>query len=594
MLTFRGSQVHEASPIDVDFVGKSTDLLSRDRMIGSYFTMFDTVPLVGKADVAYNTEQRAIFVYDANADDFRKISIMKALFASMRFSNVDDGELLDDIFDGEPVSGLPGSGRHGDFFTIRCPVQRRWRNANTFGELMQHGQISASVWRATVRSLARLRFDAVNVAAAMVAAGAAAGAAATAEAAALMANMRSIAAVLNLTVGAAAEVVAADDVFATIDGGGCGTAGLTNAGAPGVGVYPRSTAAVARETAKTNERSASRRVKRKKRSTGTATAAEAAADSAPAGELNTTGNLIGGIASTATGSPEAAVSANCVDVLCAPGSDPELKLAAAAYFLSRLKITRKTLERLANADVRLPFGFLLMRPFQRYKASSAILAQGGKDLGVTFHGHHDFQLTDDVIHKTHVGHYTFYSKTVIKNPNRYVIAEDVFCTKYCGGENTTFFTSTGQFEEVATGSCPSERSLLSVIVPHDRYARDGSDLIKNPLDITGRFEPVYTKNLISPDDLPHYPGASLLVKLLDLTRVDWGEPNEDRFNAMYQHLNRVCFQGRQFAYDWKTCSFAVETLESGHWGRSGTYAGCRAAREGRGMLKQPDRESTLL
>ena len=71
--------------------------------------------------------------------------------------------------------------------------------------------------------------------------------------------------------------------------------------------------------------------------------------------------------------------------------------------------------------------------------SSAILAEGGKELGMTFHGHHDFQLTDDVIHKTHVGHYTFYSKTVIKNPNRYAIAEDVLCNQYQGGENTQMF-----------------------------------------------------------------------------------------------------------------------------------------------------------
>jgi hypothetical protein len=237
---------------------------------------------------------------------------------------------------------------------------------------------------------------------------------------------------------------------------------------------------------------------------------------------------------------------------------------------------------------------LLLRPFQRYQCSSAILAQGGKDLGITFHGHHDFQLTDDVIHKTHVGHYTFYSKTVIKNPNRYAIAEDVFCTKYCGGENTTFFQTYDQFNKVASGEADEGRSLISVLVPSDRYGHDGSNLIKNPLDITGRFDPAFTKNCITPDLTPHYPGAALLSMFLDLTRIDWGPATQDEFNALYQCLNRICFQGRQFAYDWKTQSFQVETLESGHWGRDGTYAGCRAAREGRGMLKQPTRESTLL
>lgn len=44
---------------------------------------------------------------------------------------------------------------------------------------------------------------------------------------------------------------------------------------------------------------------------------------------------------------------------------------------------------------------LLFRPAQTFQMGSAILAKGGKELGSTFHGHHDFMLSDDTIRKVH-------------------------------------------------------------------------------------------------------------------------------------------------------------------------------------------------
>ena len=70
------------------------------------------------------------------------------------------------------------------------------------------------------------------------------------------------------------------------------------------------------------------------------------------------------------------------------------------------KITRENLKRMAEHDIVVPFGFMLTRPFERYDMCSAILCKSGTQLGNTYMGHNDFQLTDDVIHKVHVGHYT--------------------------------------------------------------------------------------------------------------------------------------------------------------------------------------------
>lgn len=78
---------------------------------------------------------------------------------------------------------------------------------------------------------------------------------------------------------------------------------------------------------------------------------------------------------------------------------------------------------------------VILRKGIQYQASSAILCKAGSDLGNTMHGHHDFQLTDDVLHKVHIGHYTFYSKAVVKNPKMMIRAPGVFSRRYIKGES---------------------------------------------------------------------------------------------------------------------------------------------------------------
>ena len=56
----------------------------------------------------------------------------------------------------------------------------------------------------------------------------------------------------------------------------------------------------------------------------------------------------------------------------------------------------------ASADLTSTHDILLLRPFQTYTMHSAILAKGGSDLGNVYHGHHDFQLSDNVAVKTHL------------------------------------------------------------------------------------------------------------------------------------------------------------------------------------------------
>ncbi len=68
------------------------------------------------------------------------------------------------------------------------------------------------------------------------------------------------------------------------------------------------------------------------------------------------------------------------------------------------KITKENLLKMAEHDIIIPFGFMLTRPFQRYDMCSAILCKSGAQLGNTYMGHNDFQLT---VSNTNAPHHYF-------------------------------------------------------------------------------------------------------------------------------------------------------------------------------------------
>ena len=220
---------------------------------------------------------------------------------------------------------------------------------------------------------------------------------------------------------------------------------------------------------------------------------------------------------------------------------------------------------------------LLLRPFQTYNMASAILMKGGLDTGFTAHGHHDFMLTDDVIHKVHIGHYTFYHKSVIKQPKNIIMAEDIFAQSYVSGEGTGLFEGEGDdnsfSSEIANDSFT--RDLVPIWIP-------GSDKpkIQNPLDITGFYsnQVLNMGNTTLPTDNEHYPNADKYSTALGFDRLqNYGNP--DNFLAPVRHLNTICFQGHQLTYNAKKEGFTTITMNTGHWGPN-VYPGCRSVRNG--------------
>jgi len=225
---------------------------------------------------------------------------------------------------------------------------------------------------------------------------------------------------------------------------------------------------------------------------------------------------------------------------------------------------------------------LLLRPFQTYNMASGILMKGGMETGFTAHGHHDFQLTDDVIHKVHIGHYTFYHKSIVKQPKNLVIAQDIFAHSYVGGEGTSFFRTGDDQANTGPNSFVDElqndrfsSSLIPVIVP---LSRGGVD-IKNPIDISGHYNPqtLDETNSQLDDSKEHYPGASKYADTLNFNALqNYG--SGDTFLSPLRHLNTVCFQGHQVARG-EDGKFNKITINTGHWGPN-VYAGCRSVRNG--------------
>jgi hypothetical protein len=221
---------------------------------------------------------------------------------------------------------------------------------------------------------------------------------------------------------------------------------------------------------------------------------------------------------------------------------------------------------------------LIFRPHQTYNMASAILAKGGSELGSTFHGHHDFMLSDDVIRKVHVGHYTFYSKSVVKRPKNYVIIEDIFAQGYVGGEGLKPYTLAKYREALASGNLGKGHVEDIIVV---KIPTGTAKNLNCCIDLTGRFHPsVYERfhGDYASSQEEHYPGSARIYELLQLRDVDpYRQTDADEFQNRVQRLNTVCFRGCEGTSD--NGVFRITHLNKGHWGEN-IYPGVRRVRDG--------------
>ena len=233
---------------------------------------------------------------------------------------------------------------------------------------------------------------------------------------------------------------------------------------------------------------------------------------------------------------------------------------------------------------------LIFRPFQTWTMSSAILCRAGSELGNTWHGHHDMQLQNDAIRKVMVGHYTFYSRAIVKQPKMVSVVEDVFTQGYVSGEGTSFFEDASKFQEawraqdIGTKKC--RKSLIAWMI-HPRYTRQDIDKLPDALDLLGEF-PNTQQNYISgqSDVIPNQQELEKTLQISTLRPMRQEEGN--LFLRAHSPLNTVCFRAKRYARQRIDLGERPVDLKArlthnntGHWGKD-VYPGCFAHRSGMG------------
>ena len=221
---------------------------------------------------------------------------------------------------------------------------------------------------------------------------------------------------------------------------------------------------------------------------------------------------------------------------------------------------------------------ILLRPNQTFRMASCILAKGGNDLGSTYHGHHDFMLSDDVVRKVHVGHYTFYSKSVVKRPKNYIIVENVFSQGYVGGMGVKFHDKDSFINQAGSGGLGvgGQESLIAIAIPK------GTAPTNNVLDITGRFAPsIYDTFKDNSHQIEeHFPGSGNVYKNLNMSQVDmYRSTHEDQYLTRVKRVNTVCWRGHEMIAGSGTQSAKPVQLNTGHLGEN-IYPGLRKVLEG--------------
>ena len=259
----------------------------------------------------------------------------------------------------------------------------------------------------------------------------------------------------------------------------------------------------------------------------------------------------------------------------------------------------------AASSSQAPFRVLLVRPFQTYDMASGILLKRGLETGMTAHGHHDFMLSDDVIHKVHIGHYTFYHKSIIKQPKNITIAEDIFARNYVRGEGTSIYDGPAEFNSDAHKDY-FQKDLIALIIPgsdrvtdanelsgsvEDFAARTGSNAhdnrigkVTNPLDLSGVYEGTILDEV--PTDLQNaseglYPLSRHYDQSFGFRNIKTFGDNMEKFLNPLRFNNSITWQGMQLEArnSVEGLKFDRVTLNTGHWGPN-VYAGAKSVRTG--------------
>lgn len=242
---------------------------------------------------------------------------------------------------------------------------------------------------------------------------------------------------------------------------------------------------------------------------------------------------------------------------------------------------------------------LCFRPFRRYQMGTGILCQSGEALGNTFRGHEDFQMTDNIIAKTHIGHYTMWHKAVVVDDRRLYLAEDMFCSGYGGGEcnNGCKFPQNRLHRSAFKEDPVAWMETRGASILFLRVTLKSVSCLPRSFDLCNLVNEFATYD-IQIDETPEVPVGQeefSTRRAADEMHTDlfvpWIEDAFQSMNSAYDMeaegnylsaggtVNALCFRTMEVAVD-KVGHRHIRTLNQGHFGVNGCYEGARRPRSG--------------
>lgn len=153
-----------------------------------------------------------------------------------------------------------------------------------------------------------------------------------------------------------------------------------------------------------------------------------------------------------------------------------MKILAIAFACIEFKLERFI--EMARNHIYVPIGLMLLRLHATYKTLTGIKVASGGKAGYTVFGHSDVQIAHDAARKVGIAHYTTYLSAVVTNPKMVYIVQDLFCERYLGGMDVTFWKDAASYKNAHNRRA---KSILCVPLPPNVKK------LEKKIDVRGRW-----------------------------------------------------------------------------------------------------------
>lgn len=229
----------------------------------------------------------------------------------------------------------------------------------------------------------------------------------------------------------------------------------------------------------------------------------------------------------------------------------------------------------------------LWRPNCTYTMAQILHMQAGLDgAAQTYYQRPHFMMADNAGQKMIFGHYTIYTKTIVKQPEKIVMAKNVYCRSYDGGNDATVWDPLDPKHMI---SFASKKMICSIFVTAG-FMHKAVNNRSTFLSFTGEMPSTIP---CTADVANHvrYEGCAAVAK-------HWGyktngrdyrmnQPYRSEANMNERQYNVICMQYYQSQWSDTTRSFSRTTLNAGHWGKDAPCPGNAAVIRGTRLVFDP-------